>query len=353
MKTVDDGKTWQAGGLSRKRRGMLGGLALLPLVSARPAWAASSTDGRRPDLVMAGPPASVSFPLIHMADSGALNGVAQGARFTLWSNPDQLRALAIEGKASFIAAPTNVAANLYNRGVPLTLVNVAVWGILWMVSRSSGMKTLADFRGKEIAIPFRADMPDIIFGFLCEKQGLDPRNDFRLRYVATPMDAVQLLVMRQVDHALLAEPAISMALRKTHSFPVSVVAPELYRSVNLQEEWGRVLGRSPRIPQAGMAALGAARHDTELLARFEDAYAASTAWCFANPQACGELVARHIPMLTPESVADSLKFAPQHYATAGQARPELEYFYRLLLQRQPATVGGKLPDGAFYANAPA
>lgn len=348
---IDGGQAWQVGGLSRKRRDLLGGLALLPLMSAANAWGAQSTDQQGPHLDMAGPPASVSFPLLHMMESGALADFTDKARFTLWTNPDQLRALAMEGKTSFIAAPTNVAANLYNRGVPLTLVNVAVWGILWMVSRSPDMKTLADFKGKEIAIPFRADMPDIIFSFLCEKQGLNLRKDFKLRYVATPMDAVQLLLMRRVDHALLAEPAISMALRKSHSFPVSVVAPELYRSVNLQEEWGRLLDRPPRIPQAGMAALGAARNNPKLLARFEKAYAESTAWCFANPQECGELVARHITMLTPEAVTDSLMFAPQHYATAINARSELEYFYQLLLDREPATVGGKLPDGAFYAGA--
>ena len=37
---------------------------------------------------------------------------------------------------------------------------------------------------------------------------------------ATPIDAMQMLILRRADHALLAEPAISIALRKTGSFPV-------------------------------------------------------------------------------------------------------------------------------------
>ncbi|MGP1615503.1 MAG: ABC transporter substrate-binding protein, partial [Pollutimonas bauzanensis] len=181
----------------------------------------------------------------------------------------------------------------------------------------------------------------------------DPRKDFRLRYTASPMDALQLLVMRQVDHALLAEPAVSMALRKTQSFPVSLVAPQLYRSVGLQDEWGRLLRRDARIPQAGMAAVGAVRLDAGLLANFEAAYAASALWCAANPQACGKMVAARIDMLEAEAVADSLLAVPQHYATAAQARPELEYFFQLLLEREPATLGGKLPGAAFYGGAPA
>ena len=220
------------------------------------AWLGALTPAqaeRLPKLVLSGPPAAVSTPLIHMIDSGALKDIADSVEFQTWKDPDQLRVLALGGKADFIAMPTNVAANLYNRGVGLKLLNVSTWGVLWMVSRDKEAKTLADFKGKEIAMPFRADMPDIVFSLLAEKQGLNVKQDFKLRYVGSPLDAMQLLVSRRVDHALLAEPAVSMALRKTKSFPVSLVAPDLYRSVDLQQEWGRLFKhrrafRKPALP---------------------------------------------------------------------------------------------------------
>ncbi|MDX1368241.1 ABC transporter substrate-binding protein [Pseudomonas sp.] len=306
----------------------------------------------RPRLVLAGPPASVSYPLIHMLESGSLSDLAQNIEFVLWSNPDQLRALVIGKQADFIAAPTNVAANLYNRGADITLLNVSTWGSLWMVSRNPNMKTLADFKGLEVAIPFRADMPDIVFSFLVEQQGLDPSRDFNLRYTSTPLDALQLLITRQVDHALLVEPAISMALRKTNSFPISLIAPELFRSVDLQEQWGSLRSSEARIPQAGLAALGAARLDQRMTQRIEEAYAQSSDWCFEHPQECGEMAARHIGLLSPEAVTDSLQVLPRYHLTAVLARPELEAFFQILLQRQPASVGGKLPDAGFYGGTP-
>lgn len=73
-----------------------------------------------------------------------------------------------------------------------------------------------------------------------------------LRYVATPLDAMQLLLTRRADHALLgAEPAVSMGLLKSRSLPVSVIAPDLHRS-NMQQEWGRACAGKPCMPQAGM-----------------------------------------------------------------------------------------------------
>lgn len=313
------------------------------------AWADSLPVNK---LTLAGPPAGVSNALIHLVANDGLAHIAETVEFVLWSNPDQLRALTLSGQADFLAAPTNVAANLYNRGVPLKLVNVSQWGVLWMISRNPELKTLADFKGEEIAIPFRADMPDIIFTHLAEKQGINPKKDFKLNYSATPMDAMQLLIMRRVDHALLAEPAVSMALRKTRSFPLSIVAPELHRSVDLQQEWGRLMHSEARIPQAGIAALGAAANNPELITAFEAAYAAANRWCADNPEPCANEVAAQIKLLMPEAVADSLRAQNTHYATAEQARAELEEFYQILLDKQPAAVGGKLPDADFYFSAP-
>ena len=299
-------------------------------------------------LVIAGPFAAVSDPLIHMANTNALSDVAKEVEFVTWTNPDQLRAMAIGNQAHFIAMPSNVAANMFNRGVKLKLLNISVWGVLWMVSRENDLKTLADFKGKEVAMPFRGDMPDIVFSLLAEAQGIDPKTDFYLRYVANPLDAMQLLIMRRVDHALLAEPAISMALRKTRSFPVSVIAPDLFRSVDLQKEWGRLFKRESRIPQAGMVALEATLDNPRLIARFNEEYAKSLQWCLDNPEEAGKMVAERIDMLTPEAVADSIGVSQFKFISATDARPELEFFFQKLMDKTPALVGEKLPDPSFY-----
>ena len=304
-----------------------------------------------PKLTLAGPPASVSNPLIHMVDSGALADVAERVEFVLWRDPDQLRVMALDGRADVLAMPTNVAANLHNRGAKLQLLNVSTWGVLWLVSRDPTLNSLADLRGKELAMPFRGDMPDIVFQLLAEQQGIDVRKDLQLRYVASPIDAMQLLVMRRVDHALLAEPAVSMALRKTGSFPLSVLAPELHRSVDLQQEWGRVFARSARIPQAGIAVMGALRERPDVVARIETEYARSLAWCRDHAEACGQGVAARIDMLSAEAVADSIAVSQMDAVPARAARAELEFMFGQLMKKSPALIGGKLPDDGFYGGA--
>ena len=302
-----------------------------------------------PQITLAGPPAIVSAPLIHMAETNALQGLAQRTVFTSWRDPDQLRMMAMGGKADVLAMPSNVAANLFNRGAGVTLLNISTWGALWVVTRDAQRKALADFKGEEIAVPFRGDMPDIVLQLLAARQGLDPLRDFRIRYVPTPMEAMQLLITRRVSHALLSEPAVSLALRKTQSFPVGLIAPELHRGADMQQEWGRLYQRPARLPQAGIAAVGALRAQPEALAAVTRAYAQSLAWCRDNAMECGRMMARYIDLLTPEAVADAIAVSQMDAVPLPQAREELEFFFGQLMARNPGLLGGKLPAAAFYA----
>ena len=324
---------------------------LLYLMCAALLWVGAAQAEPRQRLLLAGPLSAVSNPLIHMVESGALADLAECVEFVSWRDPDQLRLIALNGQADVLAVPVNVAANLYNRGAPVALLNVSTWGLLWMVSREPELTRIEDFRGKEIAMPFRGDMPDVLFGLLAERAGLNPRQDLTLRYVANPMDAMQLLLMRRVDHALLAEPAVSMALRKSGSFPLSLVAPELYRSLDIQQAWGLSFQRTPRIAQAGIALVGAAREDAVLAARVASAYADSLAWCQANAEACGQLVVKHLPALLPEAVSDAMAVSQMQAMAAPDARPEVEFLFEQLQARNPALIGGKLPDDGFYLDA--
>lgn len=317
------------------------------LTLAGRALATTAAPARLPQITLAGPPALLSAPLIHMAETNALQALAEKTSFTAWRDPDQLRVMALGRKADMLAMPSNVAANLYNRGAGVTLLNIASWGGLWILTRDSARKALVDFKGEEIAVPFRGDMPDLMLQLLAARQGLDMRRDLRIRYVPTPMEAMQLLITRRVQHALLTEPAVSMALRKTQSFPMGMIAPQLHRGADLQQEWGRIFQRPPRLPQAGIAAVGDLRQQPAVLAAVQQAYARSLAWCLANPLECGRMMAARIDLLTPEAVADALPHSNLQAVPAHQARAEITFFFEQLLARDPALLGGKLPDAAF------
>lgn len=299
-------------------------------------------------IVIAGPIASVSHPILYMIEQNVLKDIGKKIEFKLWNNPDELRALILKKEVDFIALPTNVAANLYNKGVDLKLLNVSTWGILGLVSRDKNLKTIEEFKNKEIIVPFRADMPDIIFQALIKKANLNIKKDFKLTYVATPIDAMQMLILRRADHALLAEPAISIALRKTGSFPVKLISPLLHRSVDVQKEWGRLFEVEAKIPQAGLAIIGETKEKEELISKILEEYEKAIKWYKTNQKEASELVVKTLPMLEINGLADSIDYIQFENINAQNSKKDLEFFFNVLLENDSKIIGRKLPDDGFY-----
>ncbi|WP_294956477.1 ABC transporter substrate-binding protein [Sulfurovum sp.] len=298
-------------------------------------------------IIIAGPAANVSHPIFRIMKSGALNNVAKKVEFKLWNNPDQLRAMIINKEVDFVAVPTNVAAILYNKKQPIQLLNVSIWGILQILVRDKNIDSIEKLKGKSLVVPWRGDMPDIVLQTVMKQKGIS-KKDINLIYVSNPMDAAQQLIMRRQDNALLPEPAVSMVLRKTHSFPVSIIAPELYRGIDLQKEWGEAFKTESKIPQAGMAVVGDMRKNKEVVEAFEKAYKDAMKWYKSHPKEAGKLVVKQVNMFTPEAVEDSISHVQMNVVPANDAKKDVEFFFTKLKEQNPKIIGGALPDDGFY-----
>lgn len=327
------------------------GILLVSIVSCeRNSNSTEQVENTSENIVFAVPFAPVSYPIIKMIEDGVFDKDGKKSELILWNSPDQLRALAVGGQADIFAVPSNIAAMFYNKGIDVKLLNISIWRAIWLISRSNDKKTLADFKGEEIAMPFKGDMPHIVFMELAKKQGLDPENDFKLVYVGSPMDAAQKMIMRRVDNALLIDPAVSIVIEKSKSGPISLVAPDIYRSVDIQNEWGRVFNTDNEIPFAGIMAGASILEDTILINKFNIEYKKATKWCMAHPEETAELVIKYIPQLDEKGVAEAMRNVILRADNAQEAKDRLEDFFTVLYNSKPALIGGKLPDSNFYFN---
>jgi len=307
----------------------------------------SKTSGKLDKIIISGPMANVSHPIFRMIDSGALNDIADKVVFKLWKNPDQLRAMIVNKEVDFVAVPTNVGSILYNKKQPIKLLNVSVWGILKILTRDENIKSLNDLKGKELIVPWRGDMPDIVLKAVLKKKGFS-ENDIKITYVSNPMDAAKQLIMRRADNILLPEPATSMVMRKTKSFPVKVIAPTVFRGIDIQKEWGEAYQREAKIPQAGIAVVGDMLKNKEVIKKFEEAYEKAMVWYKANPKKAGELSAKYVTMFTADALTDSIEFTQLEVKKAIDVKDKLDFFFNILKENNPKIIGGNVPDENFY-----
>lgn len=295
-------------------------------------------------LTLAGPTAVVTFPLLHMVETQALKQYTDKLEFRLWQSPDQLRVLLAKKEIDFSAAPSNLPALMANRGDPVRLLNISVWGILWLVSRDPAVNDFADLAGKELLVPFQRDLPAVLLDTLLDAQSFTTENAPRLRRTRDSQDAIALMLTGQGQHVLLVEPTASLLMWRNEQ---QGGAP-LYRAQSLEAAWEKSFPDQAGLPQAGIMANSHRAGDRDLGRAVEQAYAKSAAWCSSHALDCAEMVHRHIPHLPVPAIESAIKVTRLDSQPASAIRPKLEALYQLLGKQNPQAIGGRLPDAGFY-----
>ena len=290
-----------------------------------------------------GSPIVITILMAYLAKQSQLQEAVKEIDFRIWKNHDQLRADAVSGTLQVSATPTSLAANLYQKGVGIKLLNVLVWGILYVFSTNQTVNTWEDLKGKTILVPFRGGLPSQLFTFLAKANKLNPQTDIKIEYTTDFAQTVQLLLAGKGDIALLSEPAGTGAEIRGQQQNLQV-----RRILNLQEEWGRVTKRKPRIPQAGTLALTSIiEQHPDVIQVIQTELKSAVDWVKQNPDDAAQLGAENLGLKAP-IVKNSLQYTPLEMVSAAEAKEELEFWFERLIEQNPKFLGGKLPDDGFY-----
>ncbi len=309
-------------------------------VSHSPAFSQNRQLGK---LSIGGSPIMITVLLAYLSEQPSIQSLAREVDFSIWKTYDQLRAEVVSGQLQISATPTSLAANLYQRGVPIKLLNVLVWGVLNVWSGEENISSWQDLRGKKLLIPFRGGLPAQLFFYLASENGLNPEQELNIQYTTDFAQAVQLLLAGRGDAALLSEPAGTGAeiQGENKGMPVRAV-------LNLQKEWGKATGREPRIPQAGTLALTSlVEQHPEVIQTVQTELKNAIVWATENSVEAAQLGAKYLG-LKPPVIERSLTKTPLEMVTAVEAREDLELWFSRLMEQNPRLLNGKLPNAEFY-----
>lgn len=287
----------------------------------------------------------LSVPLAYMVENKSLASVADKTSLTIWANPTQLQAIVSGNQGDIVSLPTNSAALFYNRGIPLQLLDVSIWNILYIVTTDTGIKTAADLKGKRVVVPYQGAAPDAVFQVVLRAQGIMPGKDVEIFYTPDPIQATQLLLSGQENYALLSEPSATSAILKGQSSGKAFV-----RALNMQTEWRRGIGEGSTTPIAGTVVLGNLRGRPDVLKVFMNEYRKAVQWVVDNPDKAAQLGAKVLAEqgFSTEILAQSTRYVDWRFVSASDAQPDIEGFFTELEGVSTDFIGGHLPDAAFY-----
>ncbi|MDF2628823.1 MAG: transporter substrate-binding protein [Symbiobacteriaceae bacterium] len=294
-------------------------------------------------LVIRGPQSPATILLAHTATvQKDLASHATIIDFGTVKTADQLRAAIAAKELQVAAAPTNVAANLYRKGVQIQLLNVTVWGTLYVMTTRDDINTWTDLVGKNLLVPLKGDIPDLVFQYLARQA----KVDLTPTYLGTPTEAMQMLLAGKADAVVLTEPVATAAQIQGKAKGLTVRV-----AIDLQKEWGRLTGRPARFPQVGTIILGdLAKTRPELAQTLHNAMKNAAQWMKANPKEAAALGETTLTDLKAPVIEASLTRTPIDVLSAAEAKEELAFFFARLKDMSPEMIGGDLPDADFYSD---
>lgn len=294
-------------------------------------------------LVIYGGPATPSVPLVRLAQSDALAALTQSVRYQMFRGHDELLAGLVGNGWPVSMVPTHLAANLYNKGMPVRYMAVLTWGLVYLVSREPDVASLQQLQKSRLVLFGKNDLYDHLLRDMLKRSGLRPDQDVTIMYTGSPVEAVQWIKAGNADHVLLAEPQCTAALEHA----VQQSGPLLYRGLSLGDMRKEVYG-DDRIPLAGVML-----HERVLDSRPELAKAIATAlpqavaWTLENPQAAAQAAGIYFSM-PAQMIAAAIPHSRLTAQRAADCRETLMDYLEMIGRSDAALIGGKVPDGGFF-----
>jgi len=288
-------------------------------------------------LTLRGP--SAMSMLFMMDELDNLNGYQ--LNYEIFDEPLQVRARLLKEEPEMALIPTNMAANLYNKGVPYQLAAIPVWGTVMVFGRDSLIKNWADLKGHRIHLMARGMTPDILFRFLAAENGLDPDKDMILDYsFPSHSDLANAVIAGLSDIAVLSEPMVSQVRIKNKNVRLIF---------DLEQEWGKIFKNDFAIPQTSLVVnAGFAAKNRDFVTVFIEKYGEYCKQLSSDTHGAALLAVSFGILPDTITAKDAIPGCNMSVIPSWMVKERVDAYLRVFYNFNPESIGGKLPDENFF-----
>jgi NitT/TauT family transport system substrate-binding protein len=261
--------------------------------------------------------------------------------FYLTGTPDDIVAQISSGQADIAALPTNMAAILYQKtSQNIQLLAINTLGVLYVLEKGDTIQTFADLAGRELLASGQGATPEYAINELLAQTGLT--DSVKVTYKTEHAELATLAAAGQADLVLLPEPFVTTVLSKN---------PDLRIALDLTEVWQTVhAGKNESELAMGCLIVNKAfaQQNPAAIKSFLQEYQQSVDAVNSDPDTAGAWVAEYQIMADAKLAASAIPNCHIVLIEGAAMQPMLEPFYQVLYAANPQSIGGKLPDAAFY-----
>ena len=273
----------------------------------------------------------------------AENGEAQNNyEFTMVTAADELTAMVAGNQVDIALLPANVASVLYNRtDKQVSVVDINTLGVLYLVSGDTSITSIDQLAGKTVYLTGKGTTPEYAFNYILSAAGLTA-EDVTLDFRSEATEVAAILAENPDAIGLLPQPFVTVALSQNDSLSIIMDLTEEWDKLQAEDSGSRLVTGVTIVNNEFLA------EHPDLVNTFLEEHEASALYTDNHPAEAAELIAAAGIVAQAPIAEKALPYCNITCITGEDMKEALSGYLEVLYEQNPESVGGTLPDDAFY-----
>ncbi len=252
----------------------------------------------------------------------------------IYTAPDLITPKIINGEVDMATIPSNLASVLYNKMQgSIQVVAVSTMGVLYILENGDTVNSLADLEGKTIYATGQGATPEYVLDMILQQNGINATVEF----MGAHADLANAMAAGDITLALLPEPFVSVVLAKN---------PDVSVKIDINEEWKKATGTD--LPMGVTIVSSELASDKAAMKKIIADYSASVDYVNTDTNAAAADIEASAIVASAAIAKSSIPRCAISFITGQDSKDMLEAYLQLMYDADPASIGGAMPDDAFY-----
>lgn len=261
--------------------------------------------------------------------------------FTIANSVDEITPKIVNKEIDIAAVPANLASVLYNNtNEEVVTLAINTLGVLYVIENGNSINSIEDLKGKTIYSSGKGAIPEYSFNYILEQKGIDPNSDVTVEYKSEHTECLAALLNDENGIAVLPQPFVTTALSKNKNLRVAL---------DLTKEWEALDNNngSTLITGVVVARKEFVEKYPQKVSSFLEEYKKSVDFTNNNLDEAAKLIEEN-GIVTAEIAKKAVPYCNIVLIDGEDMKEKLSGYLEILYDANPKSVGGKIPDEAFY-----
>lgn len=324
----------------KKGRKHLGKLVLSVLLTAGILAGCQKAPEEKVIMNIAGLKGPTSMGIVKMVENRKGSDQDLYYSFEMYTSGDEIVPKLVKGEIDIAAIPANLAAVLYQKTEGgISVIDINTLGVLYVVENGDSIQSFEDLKGKTIYMTGKGTTPEYALNYLLAAHGLSA-EDVTVEFKTEATEVASILQESENAIGLLPQPFVTVAMMQNEALRIALDLTEEWEKVQPEEESSLVTGVT-------VVRNEFLKEHPSSVNTFLEEHKTSADYANNHIEEAAALIESY-DIVKAAVAQKAIPYCNITCITGSEMEEKLSGYLAALFEQNPASVGGKLPDEAFY-----